>query len=69
MNPEDRLNHDLESAVDRVVAAMVAEDNINAAKIIRDKRWDLVHIILQELRLRWTIVERPRQQRTLRQRS
>ncbi len=66
-SPEDRLVHDVSAAINSVVASLVEFNYLDTAKAIQGRRRDLSNAVINELRVRWTIIERPRKQTTLRQ--
>lgn len=66
-NPSDRLNHDVLTAVRAVISERLGDDQIEIAKALWKCDGQIVNAIVKELRIRWTIIERPRKQTTLRQ--
>lgn len=68
--PEERLRHDIETGVMRHLYDRLRYNYDPAAvKLIADQLKSISEQVQLELRVRWTIIERPRKQRTLRQES
>lgn len=69
MTPEERLRHDVQNGINNLIWDKVKYNSPEAAKLLADNRGDIASYVIGELRIRWTIIERPRKQRTLRQES
>jgi hypothetical protein len=69
MNPQERLFHDVESGINQHAVYLLRYGGEAAAKTIVEQRSGLRDAVINELRIRWTLVERPRKQTTLRQES
>lgn len=69
MTPEERLQHDVQNGINNLIWDKVKYNSPEVAKSLAEQRGDIARYVIDELRIRWTIIERPRKQRTLRQES
>lgn len=69
--PEERLKHDVVNGIRARVAFLLGCNDEHKQKemMINDQAESIARNVIDELRIRWTIIERPRKQRTLRQDS
>lgn len=69
--PAERLKNDVEKAIECYAAMLLrcGEPQFSRAPAISREASSLAYAVIRELRIRWTIIERPRKQRTLRQES
>lgn len=64
-----RLEHDVLAGISRRIVELVGIDRGAEAKTLQYNETAICKLIISELRIRWTIIERPRKQTTLRQES
>lgn len=65
---EERLLHDIQTGIFNRAAEHLAGSRVSQASALAGDTW-LAREVMKELRIRWTIIERPRKQRTIRQES
>lgn len=73
MTPEQRLVHDVRNGIRRSVFSLLrytgSDEATKDARVLTFREEMIANDIINELRVRWTLIERPRTQRTLRQES